>query len=92
MLLAIKVTNHFKKDQKRLEKRNKNLKKLIEVIDLLAESKKLPKKYSDHLLKGNFIDRRECHIAPDWLLIYRIEHNRKLLTLERTGSHSDLFK
>jgi len=49
MLLAIKVTNHFKKDQKRLEKRNKNLKKLIEVIDLLAESKKLPKKYSDHL-------------------------------------------
>lgn len=92
MSLAIKVTNHFKKDQKRLRKRNKNLKKLIEVIGLLADEKNLPKKYNDHLLKGNFIDRRECHIEPDWLLIYRIENSPKLLILERTGSHSDLFK
>ena len=92
MSLAIKVTNYFKRDQKRLRKRNKNLKKLTEVIDLLADKKELPKKYNDHLLKGNFIDRRECHIEPDWLLIYRIEDNHKLLVLERTGSHSDLFK
>ena len=92
MLLAVKTTNRFKKDWKRLEKRNKKLKKLTEVIDRLAKKETLPEKYRDHLLKGNFIDRRECHIEADWLLIYRIESERKLLTLERTGSHSDLFE
>lgn len=92
MLLPVKVTNKFKKDWKRLKKRNKDMKELTTVIDLLASKKTLPERYRDHLSKGNFINRSECHIAPDWLLIYRIEHSRKMLTLERTGSHADLFK
>ena len=64
---------------------------LADVIDTLAEGKPLPEKNRDHQLTGNYNHFRECHIAPDWLLIYRIEENVLVLTLTRTGTHSDLL-
>lgn len=74
---------------KSVKKRNLNLDLLIDVIDILAEGKKLPEKNKDHELIGNWNGHRECHIQPDWLLIYKVESN--ILMLYRTGSHSDLF-
>lgn len=62
-----------------------------EVIELLANGETLPLKYKDHSLIGDYADCRECHITPDWLLIYQINNNELILYLTRTGSHSDLF-
>lgn len=70
--------------------RGKNIKKLDKILTKLVNSETLESKYKDHKLIGNFKSRRECHIEPDWLLIYRIEKSE--LFLERTGSHSDLFE
>ena len=81
----------MKKDAKLMQKRGKNMKKLVNVLDLLASGKTLPSKYKDHQLTGNLSDFRECHIEPDWLLIYRIEKDLLVLGLTRTGTHSDLF-
>ena len=81
--------NVFKKDYKRMASRGKNMKKLDAVLIDLSNDNVLDPKYRDHKLIGNFKTRRECHIEPDWLLIYRLEKNK--LILERTGSHSDLF-
>ena len=64
---------------------------LMEVIDLLANQQTLPEKYKDHKLTGNYVGFRECHINPDRLLIYKIEEDRLILNLVRTGTHSDLF-
>ena len=61
------------------------------VVDLLVEGKPLPPKYKDHPLKGNFIGFRECHVEPDWLLIYKIQNDVLILTLVTTGTHSELF-
>lgn len=72
-----------------MKRRGKDIEKLIDVIDLLIEEKPLPQKYLDHPLTGNYVNRRECHIEPDWLLIYKIDTPD--LILERTGTHSDLF-
>ncbi len=83
-------TRQFKKDLKRVKKRGKNINKLKIVISLLVDEKPLEKRYRDHSLIGNFKGRRECHIEPDWLLIYKLEE--KAIIFERTGSHSDLFK
>jgi len=69
--------------------RKKDLTKLKTIIDLLIEEKPLPRQYKDHKLKGEFSNCRECHIQPDWLLIYKVEYPN--LILMRTGSHSDLF-
>lgn len=74
-----------------MKKRGLNLSLLDEVVELLASGKKLPSKYRDHALKGNFTGFRECHIQPDWLLIYLIEDDILTLTLVDTGSHSDLL-
>ena len=82
--------NVFKKDYKRMAKRGKKMEKLHTVIKTLAEAGTLGPKYHDHRLVGKFRSRKECHIEPDWLLIYRIEKDE--LILERTGSHSDLFE
>lgn len=79
----------FKKDVKRLKRRKKDLKKLAKVSALLIQKQPLPQKYKDHALIGNFVNHRECHIEPDWLLIYRLDG--KHILFERTGSHSDLF-
>jgi mRNA interferase YafQ len=81
----------MKKDAKLMQKRGKNMKKLVNVLDLLASGKTLPSKYKDHQLTGNLSDFRECHIEPDWLLVYKISENVLVLSLYRTGTHSDLF-
>ena len=89
-MLKIKYRNSFEKDVKLAQKRGKNLDDLKEVITLLSEEKPLPAKYRDHKLVGNYANHRECHIEPNWLLIYK-KHAGELI-LERTGSHADLFK
>ena len=83
-------TTQFKKDYKKIKKQQKNLSKLTIVIEKLLSQQKLEPKYKDHPLSGNFKNHRDCHIEPDWKLIYRI--TKEELILERTGSHSDLFK
>lgn len=90
-MLAIKYHTAFKKDYKRLKKRGYDLRKLENVITLLAEGKELPAAYRDHILLGDYSGCHECHIAPDWLLVYEILENELLLYLTRTGTHSDLF-
>ncbi|EFQ66799.1 TPA: type II toxin-antitoxin system YafQ family toxin [Enterococcus faecalis S613] len=91
-MLEIFYTNQFKKDFKKAKKQGKNLEKLKEVIVLLQEQQTLPLKYKDHELTGNYIGTRECHIEPDWLLIYKIDGDKLILTLARIGSHSELFR
>jgi len=88
--LTIYYTTQFKKDYKRIKKQNKDLDKLKTVIELLSSSNALDEKYSDHQLSGKWKGHRDCHIEPDWILIYRLTSDS--LYLERTGSHSDLFK
>ena len=90
-MYKIVYTSKMKHDVKLMQKRGKNISKLTEVLDLLACGKTLPAKNKDHQLSGNLNDFRECHIEPDWLLIYRIEHDVLVLTATATGSHSDLF-
>lgn len=91
MKLLVKWTNSFKKDYKKAIKRGLKIEKLDLVISKLAKGEILEEKYRDHALTGEFIGLRECHIEPNWLLIYTIENNALILTLSRTGSHSDLF-
>ncbi|WP_336016540.1 type II toxin-antitoxin system YafQ family toxin [Fusobacterium polymorphum] len=88
---TVKMTNKFKKDYKIIEKQGKNIKKLVEVIEMLAKGKQLDSKYKDHSLIGNYKGYRECHIFPDWILIYKHEEDILVLILARTGSHSELF-
>lgn len=89
MFIAV-TTKRFEKDVKLARKRGKDLSKLRAIILLILEGKKLPIKFCDHWLTGNYIDRRECHIEPDWLLIYKPGTTE--IVFERTGTHSDLFK
>lgn len=89
-MLRIHYTNAFKKDLKLSQKRGKNIEKLKEVIYFLVEEKVLPTTYKDHMLIGNYVGRRECHLEPNWLLIYKKEED--FLILERLGTHSDLFR
>ncbi|MDO4281784.1 MAG: type II toxin-antitoxin system YafQ family toxin [Peptococcaceae bacterium] len=84
-------TTRFKKDYKLAIKRQLDVKLLDDVIRTLASGENLPEKNKDHELTGNWSGHRECHILPDWLLIYRIDDDVLVLTLARTGSHSDLF-
>ena len=91
MIRTIKSTKQFEKDLKKLKKRKYDLKLLEKIIDKLANDERLPEKYRDHTLSGDYKGFRECHIQPDWLLIYKIEKNILVLTLSRTGTHSDLF-
>ena len=88
---TVKTTSQFKKDFKLAMKRGLNIDLLEIVIATLALGEPLPDKNKDHALTGNWIGHRECHILPDWLLIYRIEEEVLILTLARSGSHSDLF-
>ena len=90
-MLTIKYETTFKKDFKRIVKRGYNIKLLEDVIELLANGEALPEKYKDHSLIGDYADCRECHITPDWLLIYKINDIELILYLTRTGTHSDLF-
>lgn len=90
-MLSIVPSNQFKKDLKLAKKRGLNLKLLSAVVDTLASQQPLDPKFRDHTLTGNYRGFRECHIEPDWLLVYRIDEGQLELFLFRTGTHSDLF-
>lgn len=85
-------TTQFKKDVKLAGRRGKDLEKLKAVLDLLIAGDELAAQYRDHPLRGNFAGSRDCHIEPDWLLIYTLTENGNHVRLERTGTHSDLFR
>lgn len=91
-MLTIKYQTTFKKDYRRIKKRGYDIKLLERVISLLAEETPLPPEYKDHSLSGDYKGCRECHISPDWLLVYEILEDELLLYLTRTGTHSDLFR
>ena len=90
-MLTIKYQAAFKKDYKRIVKRGYDMRLLEKVIELLANQEPLPEKNRDHQLSGDYAGCRECHITPDWLLIYEVADEELILYLTRTGSHSDLF-
>lgn len=90
-MYSIIATSRYRKDLRKVVASGKNIEELNVVINSLAAGHNLPPKYKDHGLKGEFAGYRECHIEPDWLLIYRIDNKVLILTLVRTGSHSDLF-
>lgn len=90
-MLDLVLSNRFRKDLRLAAKRGYDLSLLQTAVDLLASGVPLPEKYRDHALIGNFSGFRECHILPDWLLIYRIEKDTLILFLSRTGTHADLF-
>lgn len=90
-MLTIRYRPLFKKDYKRIVKRGYDIRLLEEVIDLLVNEKPLPEKYRNHSLKGKYTGSQECHITPDWLLIYRVDGKSLILHMMRTGTHSDLF-
>lgn len=90
-MLKIQYHSKFKKDYKRIIKRGYNQEDFKTVINILVSGESLPDKYKDHSLSGNYIGFRECHINPDWLLIYKVNNDILTLTLVRTGTHSDLF-
>lgn len=86
------TTNRFEKEYKLMQKRGKDMNKLDTVMLKLIHGETLDKRYKDHTLKGNFKDRRECHIEPDWLLVYKLSIQEKMIIFERTGSHADIFE
>ncbi len=88
---TVKPTSQFKKDYKLAMKRGLDISLLEDIIAKLALGESLPEKNRDHALNGNWNGYRECHILPDWLLIYKLEDNILILTLARTGTHSNLF-
>ena len=92
MKYKVKFTNQFKKDFKLAKKQNKDLNKLFDVVNILAEGGILEAKYRDNDLSGKYKGTRECHIEPDWLLVYEIQNDVLVLILYRLGTHSELFK
>ena len=86
---AIKRTSQFKQDVKRMQRRGKDMEKLKRVLESLVKGERLSPKYCDHVLVGQYKGTRECHLEPDWLLIYELAENG--IVLIRTGSRSDLF-
>ena len=85
-------TSQFKKDVKRADKRGRDMAKLKAALELLIEGKRLPPEFKDHPLRGNFAGSRDCHIEPDWVLIYTLIEKDTHVCFERTGTHSDLFR
>jgi mRNA interferase YafQ len=90
-MYKIVATNNFKNDVKRCKKRGYDIEKLEQVIDLLSQTGTLPPKYKPHKLTGNFAEHMECHIQPDWLLIWKQNDIELILLFTNTGTHSDLF-
>ena len=88
----VRFTNQFKKDLKLAKKQGKDLEKMYQVVETLANGEKLRFKYRDHALTGELKGLRECHIEPDWLLVYEILDDVLVLMLNRLGSHSSLFQ
>ena len=91
-MLKPKESSRFRRDLRRIKRRGKDIEKLKKVVRLLVEEKLLPDVYRDHSLVGDWSSYRDCHIESDWLLLYKIDQDEKILTLARTGTHSDLFK
>lgn len=91
MKYTVKPTSKFQKDLKRIQKRGYDMNLISDIIKKLANGERLPEKNKDHSLTGNYEGRRECHISPDWLLIYEYDDEFLYLYLTRTGTHSDLF-
>lgn len=91
-MLEIVYTNSFKKDFKKISKQSKDLNLIKDVIKRLSQEEPLEVKHKDHSLIGSYRGKRECHITPDWLLIYEVNNKNKELVLHRTGSHSELFR
>lgn len=91
MIYTVRPTARFQKDLKRAHKRGYDISLITDIIKKLANGEPLPPKNKDHALIGNFAGCRECHITPDWLLIYEIDNEELILYLTRTGTHSDLF-
>lgn len=92
MIYEVRFTNQFKKDIKLAQKQGKDIEKLFSVVNILASGEPLPAKFRDHDLTGDYKGCRECHIEPDWLLIYEKDNGLLILMLNRVGSHSELFK
>ncbi len=90
-MYQIHFTSKMKRDVKRMKKRGKDITKLTSVLSIIASGNSLPQSAHDHQLSGNMADFRECHIEPDWLLVYRIEDDFLILTATETGTHADLF-
>ena len=90
-MLTIKYQSAFKRDYKRIKKRGYDTRLLERAVEILAAGEPLPQEYRDHPLGGDYTGCRECHIAPEWLLVYEIIQDELLLYLTRTGTHSDLF-
>lgn len=91
MKYSVRPTSRFQKDLKRVQKRGYNLELLTVIIKKLASGESLDAANHDHPLSGSFAGCRECHITPDWLLVYEISAGELILYLTRTGTHSDLF-
>lgn len=87
----IEMSSRYRKELKKMIQRGADERKIIDAIDILASGKILPQRYKDHQLHGKFEGMRECHITPDWVLVYRIDGDRLILALTRTGTHSDIF-
>ena len=90
-MYKIQYTSRMKRDAKRMKRQGKDISKLTLVLSLLSSGKPLPQNYRDHPLNGNLSDFRECHIEPDWLLMYQIYEDTLILSATATGSHADLF-
>lgn len=90
-MLSLKVVGQFKKDMKKYRHKQAVVDDLDRVVRLLLQKTKLPEKYRDHALSGQYIGMRECHIKPDVLLVYSVDLEARVLYLERLGSHSELF-
>lgn len=90
-MLRVDYTAKFKKDYKRVKKQGKDLGKLKDALTRLANQEDLPESMHDHALVGSYRGHRECHIEPDWLLIYLVDDDELVLTATRTGSHSELL-
>jgi len=89
--MKFSTTSQYRKDIKRIQKQGFDLSLLNIVLEMLLAGKSLPPQYKDHALKGNYIGLCECHIPPDWLLVYSINNDKLVLTATRTGSHAELF-
>ena len=91
MKYTVRQTKKFRRELKKMLKRGADRTKFSVVVKMLAAGETLPPQYHDHALVGDLEGMRDCHITPDWLLLYRIENDVLVLTLTRTGSHADLF-
>lgn len=91
-MYEVKPTSRFKRDLKNIQRQGYDLRLLTAVIHTLADGEPLAEKHKDHSISGIWSKHRECHITPDWLLIYKLENDILVLTLTRTGTHRNLFR